>query len=123
YNIDTPNTAFVYAKNADNISITGQGVIDGQGREVAYNLLDQVHKGILDDPLKYDRSAKWRPKGIYFRECKNVLITGITVKNAAEWVVVCDQCEDLKIDGITVDSKAFWNNDGLDIVDCKNVVI
>jgi hypothetical protein len=45
------------------------------------------------------------------------------VKNAAEWVVVFDQCENLKIDKITVDSKAFWNNDGIDIVDCKNVVL
>jgi polygalacturonase len=45
------------------------------------------------------------------------------VKNAAEWVVVLDQCENLKIDKITVDSKAFWNNDGIDIVDCKNVVL
>ncbi len=123
YNIDIPNTAFVYAKNADNISITGLGVIDGQGRDVAYNLLDQVHKGIIQDELKNDRSAKYRPKGIYFRECKNVLIKGITIKNAAEWVVVCDQCERLKIDSITVDSKAFWNNDGLDIVDCKDVLI
>lgn len=123
YNIETPNTAFVYAKNADNISITGLGVIDGQGREVAYSVLDQVHKGILNDPLKYDRSAQMRPKGIYFRECNNVLIKGITIKNTAEWVQVYDQCENLKIDSITVDSKAFWNNDGLDIVDCKDVLV
>lgn len=123
YNIETPNTALVYAKNADNISITGQGVIDGQGFDLAYNLTDQVHKGILKDELKYDRSATQRPKGVYFRECNDVQITGITIKNAAEWVMVYDQCEDLLVDGITVDSKAFWNNDGLDIVDCRNVVI
>jgi hypothetical protein len=123
YNIETPNTAFVYAKNADNISITGLGVIDGQGRDVAYSLIDQVHKGIIDDELKYDRPAKRRPKGIYFRECKNVEISGITIKNTADWVQVYDQCENLKIDKITVDSKAFWNNDGLDIVDCKDVLV
>lgn len=123
YNIETPNTALVYAKNADNISVTGQGVIDGQGRAVAYNLVDQVHKGILEDRMQLDRPANRRPKGIYFRECKEVEIKGITVKNAAEWVLVCDQCENLLIDRITVDSKDFWNNDGLDIVDCKNVVI
>ncbi|SHJ43216.1 Glycosyl hydrolases family 28 [Tangfeifania diversioriginum] len=123
YNIETPNTALVYAKNADNISITGLGVIDGQGRDVAYSLLDQVHKGIINDQLKYDRPANRRPKGIYFRECRNVEISGITIKNTAEWVQVYDQCENLKIDKITVDSKAFWNNDGLDIVDCKDVLL
>ena len=123
YSIETPNTALVYAKNADNISITGLGVIDGQGREVAYNLIDQVHKGIIKDELKYDRPAKHRPKGIYLRECKNVEVSGITIKNTAEWVQTYDQCENLKIDKITVDSKVFWNNDGLDIVDCKDVLV
>lgn len=123
YNIESPYRALVYAKNAENISITGMGVIDGQGREVANNVTDQVHKGILDDPLKNDRSAKYRPKAICFRECKNVEIDGITIKNAAEWVQMYDQCQNLKINNITVDSKAFWNNDGLDIVDCKDVIV
>ena len=29
----------------------------------------------------------------------------------------------MTIDGITVDSKEFWNNDGLDVGDCKHVRI
>jgi hypothetical protein len=123
YNINTPYSSLVFAKNADNISITGKGVIDGQGRDVAYHLIDQVHKGIIEDPLKYDRPASRRPRGIYFRECTNVEIDGIVIKNTADWVQVYDQCENLKINNITVDSKAFWNNDGLDIVDCKNVLL
>ncbi|HWS00072.1 MAG TPA: glycosyl hydrolase family 28 protein [Prolixibacteraceae bacterium] len=123
YNINGPNCSLVSAFQAENIAITGKGVIDGQGRELAYNLLDQVHKGILPDELKNDRPALRRPKGIYFRECKNVEISGIVVKNAAEWVLVFDQCQNLLIDRITVDSKAFWNNDGLDIVDCKDVKV
>ncbi|HHT30422.1 glycoside hydrolase family 28 protein [Petrimonas mucosa] len=124
YNIDNPPyTALVYAKNASNISISGKGVIDGQGASVAYNLVDQVHKGIIEDELKLDRPAQRRPKGIYLRECKNVEIKEITIKNTADWVQVYDQCEKLLIDKITVDSKVFWNNDGLDIVDCKDVVV
>lgn len=123
YNVESPYCSLVFAKNAENISVTGLGVIDGQGRDVAYSVLDQVHKGILEDPLKNDRSAKYRPKVICFRECKKIEIEGITLKNAAEWVQMYDQCENLKINKITVDSKAFWNNDGLDIVDCKNVEI
>jgi len=124
YNIEGPRfSSLVTAYQAENIGLTGKGVIDGQGRDLAYALLDQVQKGVLKDELANDRPALRRPKGIYFRECKNVEISGIMVKNAAEWVVVCDQCENLKIDRITVDSKAFWNNDGIDIVDCKDVVI
>ncbi len=121
YNYDSPYRALVYAKNAENFSVTGLGVIDGQGRELANNVQDQVLKGILKDDLNLDRAAKYRPKAICLRECKNIVIEGIIIKNAAEWVQIYDQCENLKIDKITVDSKAFWNNDGIDIVDCKNV--
>src|SRR5690606_18768667 len=120
YNIDTPNCALIYGKGVDNIAIKGKGVIDAQGRDVAYHLMDQIHNGILADPLDYDRPRNRRPKGIYLRECKNVRIEGVTIRNAADWVQTYDQCEDIVIDGITVDSKAFWNNDGIDIVDCKN---
>ncbi|NWJ52847.1 MAG: glycoside hydrolase [Bacteroidetes bacterium] len=123
YNINNPYTALIYAEKEQNIGITGKGVIDGQGRDVAYNLIDQIHNGIIKDELKNDRPATRRPRGIYLRECKNVEITGIMIKNAADWVQVYDQCQNLKIDRITVDSKAFWNNDGLDIVDCKDVKV
>src|SRR5690606_1610230 len=104
----------------ENIGIIGKGVIDGQGKEVAASLMDLIHKGVLEDPLDYDRPRNNRPKAIYFWECHNVKIKHITVKNAAEWVQTYDQCENVWIDSITVDSKAFWNNDGIDIVDCKN---
>ena len=123
YNINTPYSSLVFAYQAENIGITGKGVIDGQGRAVAYHLIDQVHKGIIPDELKHDRPSTRRPRAIYFRECKNVEIKGIVIRNAADWVQVYDQCQNLHIDGITVDSKAFWNNDGLDIVDCKDVKV
>lgn len=120
YNIKESNPALVYAKAANNIAIVGKGVIDGQGRDVAYSLLDQIHKGVMTDPLKYDRPANKRPKAIYFRECKDVLIKHVNIHDAADWVTVYDQCEDVLIDSITIMSTTFWNNDGIDIVDCKN---
>ena len=123
YNIDSPYRALIFADKQEHIGITGKGVIDGQGREVALNLLDQVHKGILQDGLKLDRPANYRPRDIYLRECKNVNIEGIMIKNSAEWVQVYDQCQNLTINRVSVDSKAFWNNDGLDIVDCKDVTV
>jgi len=123
YNINGPYSSLVFAFQAENIGITGKGVIDGQGRELAYNLIDQIHKGIIPDELKNDRPSTRRPKAIYFRECKNVEISEINIRNSADWVQIYDQCQNLKIDKITVDSKAFWNNDGLDIVDCKDVKV
>ena len=124
YPIDSSYCALVRAVKVDNVAITGKGVIDGQGREASYNLLDQIQKGIINDPAKYDRpDGSRRARTLYFRECKDVTIDGITLKNSGDWVQTYDQCDRLKINGITVDSKAYWNNDGLDIVDCRNTTV
>jgi polygalacturonase len=50
-------------------------------------------------------------------------MTGVTMRNAAAWVQTYDQCNNLRIDSIQVDSRAFWNNDGIDFVDCDSVAI
>ena len=95
YNLETPYCALIYAKQVDNIAITGKGVIDGQGRTLAYNMMDQIHQGILDDDLKYDRPSRRRPRGIYLRECDNVKIQGILIKNTCDWVQTYDQCSNI----------------------------
>jgi len=113
---------FVTAENADNIAITGLGVIDGQGREVANNFLSQIANGFIKDPLKLGRPAD-RPHAILFVNCTNVTVKDINVRNSACWTFTCDRCTNLHIDHVTVDSRAFWNNDGIDIVDCRDAVI
>jgi hypothetical protein len=60
---------------------------------------------------------------LYFRECTNVKIEGVTLKNPAFWTQTYDQCQNLLIDGISVYSRAYWNNDGMDIVDCNGAII
>jgi hypothetical protein len=117
-------TAFILCHDQRNIAITGKGVIDGQGREVARNVVELVHKGLIEDAFRNDRpEVPIRPMLIYFRDCKNILISGVTMRNAAAWVQTYDQCKNLRVDSITVDSRAFWNNDGIDIVDCDSVAI
>lgn len=117
-------TALIFALDQENIGITGKGVIDGQGFTLANNLLDLVHKGVISDPLKYDRPRETiRPQNIYFRRCINVIISEITLKNPASWNQQYDQCKNVMIKGIMVDSKSYWNNDGVDIVDCDSVAI
>ena len=118
--IDDTWLGLILANGAENIGVVGRGVVDGQGRETAYNYADQIQKGIINDNLNYDRAAN-RPTLIYLRECKNVEINNVTWKNSAFWVQIYDQCQNLNIDKITVDSKAYWNNDGIDIVDCNGV--
>jgi polygalacturonase len=117
-------TALILGHDQQNIAITGKGVIDGQGRQVARNVAEMVHKGLIKDAFRNDRpEVEIRPMLIYFRSCENVLIRGVTMRNAAAWVQTYDQCKNLRADSITIDSRAFWNNDGIDIVDCDSVAI
>src|SRR5580693_347847 len=48
-------TALLLADSAHGISISGRGMIDGQGRAVAANIVGLAHSGIILDPLKSDR--------------------------------------------------------------------
>lgn len=117
-------TAFIFAIRQHDIAITGQGTIDGRGWEVANNMVNYIHLGLVEDPLKYDRpNESNRPENIHFRECDRVIVSGITLRNPASWNQQYDQCRHLLIENQTVDSKSYWNNDGVDIVDCQHVVI
>ncbi len=117
-------TAFIFAIRQHDIAITGQGTIDGRGWEVANNMVNYIHLGLVDDPLKYDRpNESNRPENIHFRECEHVVVSGITLRNPASWNQQYDQCRYVLIENQTVDSKSYWNNDGVDIVDCQHVVI
>ena len=117
-------TALIFAVRQHDIGITGKGTIDGRGWEVANNLVQYIHLGLVNDPLKYDRPNETnRPENIHFRECENVAISRITLRNPASWNQQYDQCRHVVIDDQTVDSKSYWNNDGVDIVDCSDVVI
>src|SRR6476619_352200 len=42
-------TALIFGHDQQNIAITGEGIIDGQGRQVARNVADLVHKGLIKD--------------------------------------------------------------------------
>ena len=116
--------SLIYAIKQKNIGITGKGMIHGGGIDNAMNTLNMVSRGLIEDELKYDRVREWkRPQNIYFFDCQNILIKDITLKDPASWNQTYDQCRHLIVDGIKVDSKSYWNNDGIDIVDCVNVVV
>jgi hypothetical protein len=117
--------ALLLAYEAENISLTGKGELDGQGARLARNIDSLFYIGKIDT-VAYElqeRRPKWflRPQVIQFMNCKNIQVTGVTVKNSACWVQTYVLCENLTIDKIRVESDAFWNNDGIDIVDCRKV--
>lgn len=67
--------------------------------------------------------ADVRPCLINFRKCKGVTVRDVTLKDAGQWVEDYRECENLLIEGIKVRSNTGYNNDGIDIDGCKNVVV
>ncbi len=119
--------ALLLADGENDIMITGPGKIDGQGRQLALHIDSLFYAGKLDStdynfvemrPMHYVR-----PQLIEFVNCKNIKVTNVTLRNAACWVQTYDLCDNIILDHVQVDSDAYWNNDGIDIQDCKKVRI
>lgn len=118
--------AFLVAQDQKNISITGEGVIDGRAGEIMLDVMRQLRAGTITDLPRWKTSRPSegvRPMLVIFKGCEQVNISGVTMKNAASWVQDYINCTDLTIDGIKVQSTSYWNNDGIDISDCKNVKV
>lgn len=119
--------ALIYADSAQNISISGKGTIDGQGAELALRIDSLFHAGKIDSSdynfVEGRPNAQIRPQLIKLSNSKNVKVQDILIKSASSWVQSYFRCKNLLIDGITVDSDTYWNNDGIDILDSKNVII
>ncbi len=125
YIVDNKFKHFINAENASNIGITGEGTIDGRGRKLALIIDSMYHAGAWDDPnynFRRHRPGR-RPRLLHFTQSDHIIIEGITAKNSASWVLVFDRCNHLTIDRVTVDSDDYWNNDGININDCRNVRI
>lgn len=103
------NQSLIHAEGATNISICGEGIIDGRG--------DHFH-----GPETAGRTPG-RPFLIRVIDCKGVHIRGITLRDSPCWMQNYLNCEDLLIEGIHVDNQANFNNDGCDIDGCRRVIV
>jgi len=119
--------ALILSNGQQNITISGKGTIDGQGEMLALNIDDMFYNGTLDSNnyqlIERRPKAHVRPQLIQFVNCSNVRVESIKIKNASSWVQVYDLCNNVTIREINVESVAYWNNDGIDLIDCKNVVL
>lgn len=97
----------IFARDANGISITGQGVIDGQGQRENF-------------PNRA-RGSKYRPMLMRLVNCHNIRMRDITLRNPAAWTSAWLYCSDIVVEGITIHSRANGNGDGLDFDGCQNV--
>lgn len=118
--------ALIISNASKNIAITGKGIIDGQGRELALAVDSLHHTGVKIDPnynYRRLRPSDGRGKLVSFVKCDSITMKNITLKNSSGWVQCFEQSKNIVIDAIKVDSRAYWNNDGIDIDGCENVRI
>ncbi|WPR77458.1 glycoside hydrolase family 28 protein [Algoriphagus sp. NG3] len=133
----------IYAYQAENITITGRGKIDGQGK-AWWDEMYRIRHAKEDLPLnKYQKMWDelnpdletapyyqgtmgmkfFRPPLIQPFECKNIRIEGITIVNSPFWTVNPAFSEDIKISGLTIINPPSPNTDGINPTSCKNVHI
>ena len=137
------------AKRTD-ISITGEGIIDGNGEwwrgvkrgkvsDTEWNAFRRMGgtvtpKGDLWYPFNlrhfpdiadtYEAQEKMRTHLVRFTDCERVLLRGVILQNSPKFHLVPQRCREVTIDGVTV--RCPWNaqnGDGIDIGNCRNVLI
>ncbi len=99
--------ALLFAVDAENITITGQGTIDGQGG--SFHAPPGMRAG--------------RPRNIWFARCRNVTVENISLRNSAFWMQHYMKCEQLRLLNLDVWNHGGSNNDGIDVDCCRDVVI
>ena len=124
---DNATMALIMADGADHISMTGKGSIDGLGLQLALNVDSLHHTGERPDPNYNQRrlrpSEKVRPKLLFLHGCKDVLVEGVKLRNSANWGLSLHLCEQVKLTCLDIENRAYWNNDGIDLTDCRHVLV
>lgn len=97
----------IFAEDAKNISITGHGIINGNGLK---NFL-------------VSRPQNLRPFMIRLVNCRDVTIRDINLLEAANWTLHLLSCSDVNVEGVKIESGQRSNRDGLDIDCCQRVTV
>lgn len=98
----------IFAEGADNISISGHGIINGNG-------LNNFQE---EDPQNL------RPYMIRLVNCHNITIRDVQLLESANWTLHLLGCKDVNVDGIVIVNhfpNGYGNRDGLDIDACSRV--
>jgi polygalacturonase len=107
----------VSATNAGNVSIVGEGVIDGAGESWWRMARRFKDTGIMG-------SGHPRPRLVVFDHCKHIRVEGVTLQNAAFWQLVPYYSDDVVIRNIRVLAPADSpNTDAIDPFSSSNVTI
>jgi polygalacturonase len=103
----------IYADNAEDVSITGPGRIDGNEMAYVTKVGPQIYTCVNNRPFE-----------VVLKSCRHVLLSGFTMSNSAFWTLRLLGCDDALISGLRIDGDLRMpNNDGIDIDRSSNVRI
>jgi polygalacturonase len=107
----------ISATNAENVTIDGQGTIDGNGQSWWDEARKNRDHGILG-------SGHPRPKLVIFDHCKHVRVEGVTVQNSPMWQLVPYYSDDVLIRNVRILAPyPSPNTDAIDPFSSSNVLI
>ena len=123
---------FIYALGQENIAITGEGTLDGQGTKGIWyswkripdpnQLVAMGDQGVPVAQRIFGEGHHLRPYFIQPTRCKNVLIQGVHIMDSPMWVMTPLYCTNVTIQGVTVNADGP-NTDGCDPDSCTDVLI
>jgi len=121
----------IFARNADDVSLCGPGTIDGQG-EAYWEPRANRPPMAPEDAWKEGATGHYQVKDnnrrpspmVEFAQCRNVRISGVTLKNSSGWTLRPVACETVVIDGVRIRNPIYGvNTDGMDITASRNVFV
>jgi Glycosyl hydrolases family 28 len=107
------NVGLIFAVDAQNIVIEGQGTIDGQGAQFL-----SPSRGVMPPA---GISGSHRPYHLLFHRCKNLTVRDIVLFQSAFHSVRVIQSSYVKLEGLHIYNRTNRNNDGFHFISCQNV--
>ena len=100
------------AVDAKNISLEGEGTIDGQGAS--------LQKGDL--PID-GKPTRLRPFLVRWVRSDHITVNGVHLQSAAMWCMHISQSKNVTVDNVTILNRGNGNNDGIDLDSSDTVSI
>ena len=127
---DGPNPRhLIFAMNADDVTISGTGQIDGQGpsfwepSDKAPPPDDQPWAGVASHDLMPRKGGRPSPM-LLFVNCRRLTIEDIHIRNSPGWTLHTINCDNVDMHGISIKNPVNGpNTDGIDITGCQNVTV
>ncbi|HEV2455279.1 MAG TPA: glycoside hydrolase family 28 protein [Verrucomicrobiae bacterium] len=118
------HNSLMWGTGLTNVSITGQGMINGGGLVRSDGLLDRMSGFANWGKTKTVSTKQYPPsrlgnKAIALKLCRNVLIRDITIFHGGHFAILVTGCDNLTVDNVTMDT----DRDGIDIDCCHNTVV